>query len=188
MIKEIIKSVAENFSDFDFELLDKISTKKTYQKDEFILKQGNFCHNLWFIEQGAVKAYENSCDGERTIYFFLENTFFTNYYCWVTKNPSDISFKAVENSSIIQIHYPSLEKLCEQHHIFDTVGRKMAEKIFVEEYHLRKLLLNCNAAERYEYLEKNRPDIFKRFSLKDIAGFIGVTDVSLSRIRRNRFK
>lgn len=114
--------------------------------------------------------------------------FFTNYYCWVTGNASDITFQTVEPSEIIVIDYPKLEELCTQHHIFDTIGRKIAQRIAVDEFYLRKLLLNCSATERYEYFERERPEIFQRFALKDIASFIGITDVSLSRIRKERLR
>lgn len=64
----------------------------------------------------------------------------------------------------------------------------MAEIIFVQEYFNKKLLLNYTAKERYEYFEKEQPEIFQHFALKDIASFIGVTDVSLSRIRKERLR
>lgn len=188
MIKQVIQSVVADFSDSNMDILSGISKKRTYQKDEEILGQGKFCKSLWFIDKGAVKAYETIEGVERTTYFFTKHSFFTNYYCWVSGNASDITFKAVEECEVIEIDYPSLEGLCQRYHIFDTVGRKMAERIFVQEFQLRKLLLNCNAIERYEYLEQNRPEVFQHFALKDIAGFIGITDVSLSRIRKNRIK
>ncbi len=117
---------------------------------------------------------------------FLSLTAGPNYYCWVTKNKSDLTYKAVEDSEIIEIDYQKLEELCAQHHIFDTIGRKMAERIFVQEYFYKKLLLNCTAKQRYEYFEKEQPEIFQYFALKDIASFLGITDVSLSRIRKER--
>lgn len=186
MIKQAINSVVDHFSDAHMEMLQAISTLKTYRKGDVILDQGRHCRHLWFIEEGAVKAFEIVDGLERTTYFFLKNAFFTNYYCWVSGDVSDITFKAVETSNVIEIDYPALEGLCHKHHIFDTIGRKMAERIFVQEFQLRKLLLNCTAIDRYEYLEKERPEIFRHFALKDIASFIGITDVSLSRIRKNR--
>nr|MCU0392957.1 Crp/Fnr family transcriptional regulator [Thermoflexibacter sp.] len=188
MLKQMIQSVVPHFSDSNMGILLGISEKRRYQKDEVILGQGKFCKSLWFIEEGAVKAYETIEGTERTTYFFMMNTFFTNYYCWVSGNASDITFKAVKECKVIEIDYPSLERLCQKHHIFDTVGRKMAERIYVQEFQLRKLLLNCTALDRYEYLEQNSPEVFQHFALKDIAGFIGITDVSLSRIRKNRIK
>lgn len=183
---ESITAVIGNFPSPYRELLTSISTVKVYDKDEPILEQGRYCKHLWFINRGAVKAYEVVDGTDRVTYFFTDRTFFTNYYCWVTGNPSDISFKAVEPSEIILIDYPKLEELCQKHHIFDTIGRKMAERIFVTEYMNRKLFLQFTATERYEYLESERPEVFQRFALKDIASFIGITDVSLSRIRKDR--
>ena len=188
MIYKIIESVIGTFPDQYRAILDEISTLKKFQKDEFILEQGKACKHLWFLNKGAVKAFESIKGQERVTYFFLENMFFTNYYCWVTSDLSDIAFKAVEPSEITVIDYPKLESLCAEHHIFDTIGRKMAERIFVQDFQLRKLLLNYSATERYEHIENERPEIFQRFALKDVASFIGITDVSLSRIRKERFK
>jgi CRP-like cAMP-binding protein len=188
MIFTVIESVIGRFPDEYRAMLMEISTVQTVAKEETILEAGKYCNHLWFINAGAVKAYEMIGGSERVTYFFTENMFFTNYYCWVTHNTSDITFRTVEACEIIEINYPKLEELCNQYHLFDTIGRKMAERLFVQEYLNRKLFLNCTATERYEFLEKERPEIFQRFALKDIASFIGITDVSLSRIRRNRLQ
>lgn len=188
MIYKVIESVIGHFPFKYKEMLDKISTIRIIEKDSTILEQGKYCNHLWFINEGAVKAFEWIDGNERVSHFFLNNMFFTNYYCWVTKKQSDLTFKAVETTHIIEIDYHKLEELCSQLHIFDTIGRKMAEKIFVQEYLYKKLLLNCTAKQRYEYFEKEQPEIFKHFALKDIASFIGITDVSLSRIRKERLR
>lgn len=169
-------------------MLEEISTVRIVEKDTTILDQGKSCNHLWFINEGAVKAFEWRDGNERVSHFFLSGMFFTNYYCWVTKKESDLIYKTVVTSEIIEIDYPRLEELCTRHHIFDTIGRKMAEAIFVQEYLNKKLLLNYTAKERYEYFEKEQPEIFQHFALKDIASFIGITDVSLSRIRKERLR
>lgn len=188
MIQKAIETVIGSFPEHYLALLLGISERQTVAKDSFLLKQNEHCNSLWFLEKGAVKAFESIDGNDRTTYFFTGNSFFTNYYCWVTGERSDISFQAVEACELITINYPKLEALCQQHHIFDTIGRKMAERIFVKEFQLRKLLLNCSATERYDYLEKTAPEVFQSFPLKDIASFIGITDVSLSRIRKNRMR
>lgn len=186
MIYQVIESVIGSFPSRYRSMLEEISTDRIIEKDTILLNQGKYCNYLWFINKGAIKAFELFDGTERVSHFFLDNMFFTNYYCWVTKNPSDLTFKAVENCEIIEINYQMLEELCSQHHIFDTIGRKMAERIFVQEYNNKKLLLNYTAKERYEYLEKYQPEIFQHFALKDIASFIGITGVSISRIRNER--
>ena len=186
MIYRVIEEAIGHFPSEYKTMLEEISTVRNIDKDSIILEQGKQCNHLWFINKGAVKAFEWVEGNERISHLFLSNMFFTNYYCWVTKNKSDLTYKAVEDSEVIEIDYQKLEELCSQHHIFDTIGRKMAERIFVQEYFNKKLLLNYNATQRYEYFEKEQPEIFQHFALKDIASFIGITDVSLSRIRRER--
>lgn len=186
LIYDIIESVIGDFPALYRTYLEEISRVRFFEKDFNILEQGKHCRHLWFINKGAVKAFEYIDGNERVSHFFLSNSFFTNYYCWVTKEKSDLTFQTVECSEIIEIDYPKLELLCSKHHIFDTIGRKMAEKLFVQEYIDKRLLLNFSAKERYENLEKERAEIFQHFALKDIASFIGVTDVSLSRIRKER--
>lgn len=188
MIFNVIESVVQRFPDQYRKMLDDIATTRQFDKEVYILEEGKYCNHLWFINKGAVKAFEPVNGNERVTYFFLDSMFFTNYFCWVTAKPSDITFQTVEPSEIIVIDYPKLEALCTKHHIFDTIGRKIAQRIAVDEFQLRKLLLNYSASDRYEYLEKERPEIFQRFALKDIASFIGITDVSLSRIRKERLR
>jgi CRP-like cAMP-binding protein len=188
MIYKVIESVIGHFPSEYKTMLEGISNIRVIDKDYTILEHGKNCNHLWFINKGAVKAFEWIDGIERVSHFFLSNMFFTNYYCWVTKEQSDLTYKAVEVTELIEIDYPKLEELCTRHHIFDTIGRKMAETIFVQEYFNKKLLLNCTAKERYEYFEKKHPEIFQHFALKDIASFIGITDVSLSRIRKERLR
>jgi CRP-like cAMP-binding protein len=184
LIEQVVGSFPEQYRN----LLSNISRTEVFSRNQVILGQGQYCKYLWFINSGAVKAFESIEGIDRVTYFFTGSRFFTNYYCWVTGNKSDITFQAVQDSEIVLIDYEKLEELCKDHHIFDTIGRKMAERIFVEEFHLRKLLLNYSASERYDFLEKEKPEVFQIFALKDIASFIGVTDVSLSRIRKGRSK
>ncbi len=105
----------------------------------------------------------------------------------LTKQPSELFFQATENCQISQINYLNLEKLYKQNHKIEHIGRVMAEMQFIGEYNRRKQLLNMDALERYEYLENHQPEIFSRFALKDIASYLGITPVSLSRLRKYRY-
>jgi CRP-like cAMP-binding protein len=185
------KCLEKNFGTISkdtIEVISKIAQSMYTPKNEIILKYGDFCKNIWFIEQGAVKAYE-IYEGEfRTIHFFTEHSFFTNYNSLLTKKSSEIEFKCVENCSILKININELENLYSKHHELEHIGRKIAELQYIAEHNLRRLFLNMNAKQRYEYIETTEPDIIKRFSQKDVASFIGITKVSLSRLRAQRGK
>lgn len=147
-------------------------------------KIGKQCKHLWYLDKGAVRVYEYSNGLERTTHFFVENNLFIDYHSVLTNLPSEIGFRAEENCLIQQMPYNKLLSLFDKSQYLERLARVMAERQFVMEFELRRQLLNFDALARYEYLIQNKPYIFQRFALKDIASFIGITPVSLSRLRK----
>lgn len=168
----------------EWELLKAILEPIEIPKCTDIHKIGKQCKHLWFLEKGAVRVYEYSSETEKTTHFFIEDNLFIDYHSVLTKSPSEIGFKAEENCILQQMPYDKLLSLFDKSHYLERLARLMAERQFVMEFELRRQLLNFDALQRYEYLIKTQPYIFQRFALKDIASFIGITPVSLSRLRK----
>lgn len=168
----------------EWELLHGILEPLEVQKGESFHPIGKQCKHLWFLEKGAVRVFEYSNDVERTTHFFIENNLFIDYHSILTQSPSEIGFKAEENCLLQQMPYDKLLALFDQSHYLERLARLMAERQFVQEFELRRQLLNLDALQRYEYLIQTKPYIFQRFALKDIASYIGITPVSLSRLRK----
>ena len=154
------------------------------EKGTEILSIGKHCRHLWFMSKGAVRAFEINDGLEKSNYFFTDYSLFIDYYSITTKQPSELCFIAVEDCEILAMNYSDMLALYNQSQLLERIGRIMAERQFVIEFELRRMFLNMDAFERYEYLTANRPEIFQRFALKDIASFIGITPVSLSRLRK----
>lgn len=168
----------------EWQLLKEIVVPITVQKRSDLHKIGKQCKHLWFLEKGAIRVYEYSNNQERTTHFFIENSLFIDFHSIWTNSPSEIGFRAEEDCIIQQIDYGQMLSLFDKSHYLERIARLMAERQFVMEFELRRLLLNFDALERYEYLIRTHPYIFQRFALKDIASFIGITPVSLSRLRK----
>ncbi|TAF44215.1 MAG: Crp/Fnr family transcriptional regulator [Sphingobacteriales bacterium] len=168
----------------EWELLKSILEPIEIQKGADIHKIGKYCKHLWFLQNGAVRVYENSNGYDRTTHFFIENNLFIDYHSVLKNSPSEIGFKAEEKCILQQMPYDKLLLLFDKSHFLERLARLMAERQFVMEFELRRQLLNFDALERYEFLIKTQPYIFQRFALKDIASFIGITPVSLSRLRK----
>jgi CRP-like cAMP-binding protein len=183
-LKKFFEGLFGQVPQSEWELLKSILEPLEIPKGQEIHTIGKQCKNLWFLEKGAVKVYEISNETERTTHFFIENNLFIDYHSVLTKSPSEIGFKAEENCILQQMPYDKLLSLFDKSHYLERLARLMAEKQFVMEFELRRQLLNFDALERYEYLIKTQPYIFQRFALKDIASFIGITAVSLSRLRK----
>lgn len=185
-MKSTIERITGKLDDEMFGVLLGITQKIDLPKDAFLLEQGQICRHLWFLHQGAIKAYAIINGEIHNTHFFVEECFLTNYMSILTKQPSELFFQATEDCQLSQLNYAHLENLYREHHRIEHIGRVMAETQFIAEYHRRKLLLQMDALERYEYVEEHQPEIFSRFALKDIASFLGITPVSLSRLRRYR--
>ncbi len=183
-LKKFFEQLFGQVPQSEWELLKTILEPIEIPKGTDIHKIGRHCKHLWFLEQGAVRVYEYSNETERTTHFFIENNLFIDYHSVLTNSPSEIGFKAEENSLLQQMPYDKLLSLFDKSHYLERLARLMAERQFVMEFELRRQLLNFDALERYEFLIKTQPYIFQRFALKDIASFIGITPVSLSRLRK----
>jgi len=187
-MKSFIENITGQLDDETFDLLKNLTKEIEISKDDFLLEQGQICRNLWFLKKGAIKVYEIVKGEIRNTHFFTEESFLTNYMSVLTTQPSDLFFQATEDCQLSQISYENLERLYEKSHKIEHIARIIAEKQFIAEYNLRRQLLNMDALERYEHIEQNQPAIFSRFALKDIESFLGITPVSLSRLRKYRYK
>ncbi len=183
-LRHFFSSIFGEMPQSEWELLKGILEQQQVSKNEEVHAIGVQCKKLWFLEKGAVKVYELVNEQERVTHFFIENNLFIDYHSILTNLPSEIGFKAVEDCTLQVMPYDKLLMLFDQSPYLERIGRVMAERQFVQEFELRRLLLNLDALQRYHYLMEKKAYIFQRFALKDIASFIGVTPVSLSRLRK----
>lgn len=183
-LKTFIEKVFGEIPQKDWNLLNSIIQPLTVKKGTEILTIGKHCKHLWFMSKGAVRAFEINDGLEKSNYFFTDYSLFIDYYSITTKQPSELCFIAEENCEILAMNYADMLALYNQSQLLERIGRFMAERQFTIEFELRRMFIKMDAFERYEYLTTNRPEIFQRFALKDIASFIGITPVSLSRLRK----
>jgi len=186
-LKKYIENIlGSKIPEKDWSLLQGITESEEIEKGTLLIIEGRVCKKIWFLKRGAVRYYEN-IDGEiRTTHFFIAPSMFTVYHSLITGSPSVISVEAVEALHLEWIPYDKLKGLYNKSHMLERIGRIMAEYQFIAEFNRRRMLLNMDALERYEFLEKEQPEIFQYFQLKDIATFLGITPVSLSRLRKYR--
>ena len=172
----------------DWMLLSGITELEELPKGHLLVQEGQRCNRIWYLNEGAVRFFENVNGEYRTTHFFLAPAMFTVYHSLITGAPSELNIEATSDVITEALPYDRLKQLYDQSHALERVGRIMAEYQFVSELNRRRMLLNMDALERYEFLESNQPDVFQHYQLKDIATYIGITPVSLSRLRKYRLE
>ena len=151
--------------------LKRLLSKVTYPKGHLILETGKTETNLFFIEKGIARAYI-PVDGK-------EVTF------WIGREGSTIvSLKSyVNNQQGYMLKRKELYELFEEDIHIANWGRKFAETEFLQTEERLISLLFTTASERYRELLKDNPDLLQRMPLECLASYLGITPVSLSRIR-----
>lgn len=165
------------------EYLNSNLKTKHLRRKEILLKKGEICNNIYFIEKGLLRCYYEKNDEEISSWFMKENDVIISVKSFYNRTPSYETIAAIENTIVHGITYMQLEFLYKNYLEFNIIGRLLTTKYYIlsEEriYSLRKE----RARDRYLSLLKTRPDIIKRVPLKYIASYLGITLETLSRIR-----
>ena len=158
--------------------------RQLFPKNYLLVRTGEVCRHLYFLEKGAARAFYYDLDGrEITSKLTLETTLITPIYNFVTGKPSYESIELLEKSVVHQMPYDRLESLFAQFHELERLGRKMMEAYFVYlEEHLMTIKFQT-AQNRYKTLLSQSPGLLQRVPLVYIASYLGITPETLSRIR-----
>ena len=162
---------------------------KEITKNSFLLKEGRVSDEYFFLENGFIRAFANDIEG---------NDVTTNFYsnCQVVFEVSSFfnhtvskeNFQAIVDCEGWYISYEQLNNLFHSMHEFRDFGRSILVKGF-SSLKIRMLSMITETAEqRYDTLLKTNPEIFQQAALKHIASYLGITDTSLSRIRKEYTK
>lgn len=186
-MREYIEQITGNLPDEDWTLYQQHLKGMRAEKGQLILGLHKPCQTIWHMTKGAVRKLEMDNGVEKTTHFYVAPKVFTVLHSALTGEPSDLSIVCEEDCEFLTLDIAQLQNLYQQSIYIERVGRRMAEEEFIEEFSMRRMFLKLDALQRYEYMEKKHPEILRRFQLKDVATFLGVTPETLSRLRKLRY-
>lgn len=173
-------------TDPEWQALEKELTFRTLPKKRFLVQQGQRTKELYFLVQGAARLYYEKDGDEKTTYFFFENNLLGDYLGCLAGQPSAMSIQTLEDCELIVFRYETLTALYEQFPVYQIFGRKLAEYLFMGLDMRLAELLTLTPEERYlKFISTSiKRKIIERIPQQYIASYLGITPVSLSRIRR----
>lgn len=178
------KRFSDQLSRVDLDQIRPFLTRHEYQVGHQLLVPGQVCRQLFFLEQGLVRCY--TFEEDRTLWYEFEGSFFTHYASFSSQAPAKEGLTLLESSTVYAIRRQHLYQLYEQSHAWANWGRAFMEYWYLVIEDLYHSLLYKNASERYEALLTLYPEITQRVPLHHIASFLGMSPVSLSRIRAGK--
>lgn len=191
-MKEIKKiDVFKQFTDFEdseLEIIMPYFETKLYKKKSILLDIGKVSNEVFYIVKGCIRLYCEKNGEELSTYFFTENMFAGSYDSFLSRRPSKVAIETLEESEVLVLTHEAQEKLYDIFPKMNEFIRKAIEQRFVLLHDLFISYLLNSPEERYLMLQKERPELLRRIPQHQIASFLGITRVSLSRIRNRLAK
>lgn len=171
-------SLTEN----EAKIIEDSKTIKEFDKGCILLKEGEYSNQCFFVLNGCLRSYYLLDGEEKNIEFFVENATVVPL-SYRTKKPSKYFLSCLEDS-VISVASPEQNQVLVQKvpQLKDLIT-KLNESNIVHKQIMYDDFKNLNAEERYLKLLKTRPDLIKRVPQYHLATFLGITPVSLSRLR-----
>lgn len=159
------------------------TTVKSIVHGATIIEAEDHVNHAYFCTQGLFRLYYTLADGrEYNVAFTLENDFATSYGAMITGLTSKYTIQAIEDSTIIEIPYATLQMLMDQSHGWERFVRTALERLYIRKEERERELLYLSALERYHAFLLKYPGLEQRIPQYHIASYLGISPVSLSRI------
>lgn len=188
MKKSLIKSISKyvELNSEEEHSIEKFWTKKTLEKGDYLLRNGDICRTDNFVVSGTLKAfYINSKTGkEEILYFAIENWWATDIESFQKQKPSIYNIQAIDKTELLQIRYDSFQEMLRQIPKLERFFRIILENYLGSLQ--RRIVINnvFDAEKRYSDFIENYPKIANKVPNYLIASYMGITAEFLSRIRK----
>jgi CRP-like cAMP-binding protein len=144
---------------------------------------------IYFVLKGILRLYCYNPKGEEvTIFLFRENYFASSYHSFLTQTPGNQALEALEETTLLSISKPAMDELHRLVPKMNLITRVIADQRFINSQRIFTSQITYTPQERYVQFEKNHGDLLLRVPHHIIASFLGITPVSMSRIRKRLTK
>lgn len=151
-----------------------------------LLYEGKIADTFYLIRKGSLRLFFYNEGKDITFQFFFEGDFVASFESLHKHRPSLFSLESIEPTELVAIKREDFYNLLEQIPLL----RKVYEEKLIERFYVYQQLflsrIKNTPAQRYEELLKGYPYIIQRVPQHYIASYLGITPVSLSRIRNRR--
>lgn len=168
------------------EAIEGICKPITIQKNKNLQHIGQTCQTIYFLQNGIARIYYLKDEIDITEGFYFENSIIARAESLFTGRPSRKGIQVLETADLIAIDSQKFFLLFDAYPEIERLFRKIIEAAYIDTINRIESLQFNTAEERYQSLIESSPDLINRVPLKYIASYLGITQVSLSRIRASR--
>ncbi|WP_172284055.1 Crp/Fnr family transcriptional regulator [Chryseobacterium sp. LAM-KRS1] len=182
---QFLNSMGE-ISTQDFDLICQYMEIKEMGVGTILLQEGKIAKDLFFVLDGILKIVSTNEKGNEVIHFFIkENKFCTILYSFTDEVISREEIIAATSARVLVFSRKNLNELFEKLPHFKNLIENITQKTLMEKIKARNHLMGEEATIRYHKFISDHPDLLLKVPLSDVASYLGITQQSLSRIRKN---
>ena len=184
-MREIIAQWA-SLTDAQWSRFATLFQQRSVPVNTSLLLPGDSVHELIFVSEGLLRFYYLDEEGvESNKAFIRENEFAGPLASASLGMPVIYGIQTLEPSILLTAPYADFVSLFDMDPVYDRIGRKFAELLLIRKELRMRNMLQKKAKERYLDFRSRYPDLLQRIPQYHIASFLGITEVSLSRLRRS---
>lgn len=155
----------------------------SYPKGHILLRADKVENDLFFIRKGIVRAYVKQDATDITFWFGQEGAAIISMKSYVENKKGYENIELLEECELYQLKTEKFRELFREDIHISNWGRRFAEQELIKTEERLISRQFRTASERYRELLKQEPGLIRRVQLSHIASYLGITQVSLSRIR-----
>jgi CRP-like cAMP-binding protein len=185
---EKIKLYLSLFKDLkltDLVKLFQMAKTRRVSSGDIYIKEGATYNKLAYIKKGLIRAYTLKENGDEiTVLLRWEDQFLASHDNVILHQPSRFIYQALEDTELLEVDYDLAQSVFDQNQQYAKARNFFLLNMLAESMARVETFIMLNPEERYLKLMKEKPDIINRVPSKYIASLLGITPVSLSRIRK----
>jgi CRP-like cAMP-binding protein len=161
-----------------------VAKRLEWPKGRILSRAHTVSAQVYFIEQGLARTYYYKGDKQVTDWLSAEGEFTGSMSSYLTQQPDRRQVELLEPSLLWAVPFWELDQLYRTDHAIERLGRLLVSHGLVLLQQRFDELHFATAAERYENLRQRHPTLLQRVPLSMLASYLGMTQETLSRIRR----
>jgi CRP-like cAMP-binding protein len=166
------------------QILEEAFAFKQVPKNFLLVREGQVARELYFINKGLMRLFYEKEGEYITGFIFRENLFASSYESFLQQSPSIQHLETLEDCELLALSKEKMDELYEHIPSFNVLTRKIAEQRFINAQKILSSFLLDSPEERYIKFAEEHGDLLLRLPHHIIASYLGITPVSLSRIRK----
>lgn len=170
----------------EWDLLNHLFTQQEVPAKTLLLQEGEISRTMFFVEKGCLRTWVYANGKDITTQFFFEGDKVSSIESFRTNQPSLYSIESIEPCVLQTISQKDFQRVIENS---PELKKDLEKHLFKRLFQTQKMAFSYiknNPQQRYRELMEQHPHIIQRVPQHYIASYLGITSVSLSRIRNRK--